>query len=130
MEFKLPLQREYYRDYRFTYEDTEVVGGERCYRLAFRSRREAEGYVYGSLWVAAADYRLVKGSGRPYVQPSHCSTSRLTMYFGQYDGRTMVSKVSMHARATFLLFINKDIYITSTYSGYKFNQGIPESKFK
>lgn len=130
LEFKLPLEKEYFADYRFTYKATETVSGKKCYRLAFSSTKEAEGYIYGSLWVAAGDYKIVKGSGQPYVQPPHCSKSSMTMYFSDYGGRTMARKVSMYAKATFLLFINKDIYITTTYSGYKFNQGIPDSKFK
>jgi hypothetical protein len=129
-ELKLPFEKEYFRDYRFTYKDTENVSGEKCYRLAFNSTKKVEGYVHGSIWVAADGYGLVKGTGQPYVQPPHCSKSSMTMYFAEYDGRTMLSKVSMYARATFLLFINKDIYVTATYSGYKFNQGIPDSKFR
>jgi hypothetical protein len=130
VELKLPFEKEYFRYYRFTYKDTEAVSGEKCYRLAFNSTKEAEGYVYGSIWITADGYALVKGTGQPYVQPPHCSKSSMTMYFDEYDGRTMVSKVSMYARATFFLFINKDIYVTSTYSGYKFNQGIPDGKFR
>jgi hypothetical protein len=130
LKFKFPFEKEYFRDYRFTYKDTENVSGEKCYRLAFSSSKDGEGYIYGSLWIAADGYKLVKGTGQPYVQPPHCSKSSTTMYFDQYDGRTMVSKLSMYARVTFLLFINKDIYVASTYSGYKFNQGIPDSKFK
>ena len=45
----------------------------------------------------------------------------MTMFFHEYGGRTMVTKVSMYAKATFLLFLNKDIYVTSTFSGYRFN---------
>ena len=127
---KLPLDKDYFRDYRFTYKATEEVSGKKCYRLAFSSTKGTEGYVYGSLWVSAGDYKIVKGTGRPYVQPKHCSESSITMHFSDYGGRTMVRKVSMYARATFLLFVNKDIYITNTYTGYKFNQGIPDSKFK
>jgi hypothetical protein len=130
MELKLPLDKGYFRDYRFTYEDTEEISGKKCYRLAFNSTKEAEGYIHGSLWVAADDYKIVKGAGQPYVQPEHCSKSSLTMYFSDYGGRTMVRKVSMYAQATFLLFINKDIYVTTTYTGYKFDQGIPDGKFK
>jgi hypothetical protein len=130
LKFKLPFEKEYFRDYRFTYKDTETVSGEKCWRVAFNSTKEVEGYIYGSIWIAANGYRLVKGTGQPYVQPPHCSKSSMTMYFREYDGRTMVSRVSMYARATFLLFINKDIYVTSTYSGYKFNQGVPDSKFQ
>ena len=130
LKLKLPLEKEYFRDYRFTYEATEEVSGRKCYRLAFNSTKKAEGYVYGSLWISADDYKVVKGTGRPYVQPEHCSESSITMYFSDYGGRTMLRKVSMYAKATFLIFINKDIYVTNTYSGYKFNQGIPDSRFK
>jgi outer membrane lipoprotein-sorting protein len=130
LELKLPLEREYFRDYRFTYRATEDVSGKRCYRLAFTSTKKAEGYVSGSLWISAGDYKVVKGTGRPYVQPEHCSESSMTMYFSDYGGRTMLRKVSMYARATFLFVINKDIYVTNTYSGYKFNQGIPDSRFR
>ena len=129
-ELKLPFEKEYFREYRFTYKDTENVSGEKCYRLVFNSTKKAGGYIYGSIWVAADGYKLVKGTGQPYVQPEHCSKSSMTMYFAEYDGRTMLSKVSMYARATFLIFINKDIYVTATYSGYKFNQGIPDDKFR
>jgi hypothetical protein len=130
LELKLPLDRKHYRDYRFTYKATEEVAGKRCYRLAFSSTKKAEGYLYGSLWISADDYRVVKGTGRPYIQPEHCSESSITMYFSDYGGRTMLRKVSMYARATFLIFINKDIYVTNTYTGYKFNQGIPDSRFR
>lgn len=130
VEFKLPLDEGYFPDYRFTYKATEAVSGEKCYRLAFSSSKEAKGYVYGSLWISADGYKLVKGSGQPYVQPKHCSKSSMTMYFKEYGGRTMVTKVSMYAKATFLLFLNKDIYITSLFSNYKFDQGIPAGKFK
>jgi hypothetical protein len=129
-ELNLPFEKEYFRYYRFKYKFTENVSGEKCYRLAFNSTKEAEGYIYGSIWIAADGYKLVKGSGQPYVQPEHCSKSSMTMYFDEYDGRTMLSKVSMYARATFLIFINKDIYVTATYSEYKFNQGIPDKIFK
>lgn len=130
LELKLPLDREHYRDYRFTYKATEDVSGKKCYRLAFNSAKAAEGYVYGSLWIAAGDYKVVKGTGQPYVQPEHCTKSSITMYFGDYGGRTMLRKVSMHAEATFLFFIDKEIYVTNTYSGYEFNQGIPDSRFR
>jgi len=130
LDLKLPLDKDHFRDYRFTYKATEEVSGKKCYRLAFSSAKEAEGYIYGSLWVSAGDYNVVKGIGQLYVQPEHCSESSMTMHFSDYGGRTMVRKVSMYAKATFLLFINKDIYITTTYTGYKFNQGIPESKFE
>jgi outer membrane lipoprotein-sorting protein len=130
LQFKLPLEKDYFRDYRFTYKAAEDVSGKRCYRLGFRATKEDEGYVFGSIWISADDYKVVKGTGQPYVRPPHCSTLKLTMYFDDFDGRTMLSKVSTYARATFLLFINQDIYMTSTYSGYAFNQGIPDSKFR
>jgi outer membrane lipoprotein-sorting protein len=130
LRFKLPLEKDYFRDYRFTYKAAEDVFGKKCYRLVFRATKEDEGYVFGSIWISADDYKVVKGTGQPYVRPPHCSTLKLTMYFDDFDGRTMLSKVSTYARATFLLFINKDIYMTSTYSGYAFNQGIPDSKFR
>lgn len=130
VRFKLPLEKEYFRDYRFTYKAAEDVSGRRCYRLGFRATKEDEGYVFGSIWISTDDYKVVKGTGEPYVPPPHCSTLKLTMYFDDFSGRTMLSKVSMYARATFLIFINKDVYVTSTYSGYAFNQGIPDSKFR
>ena len=130
LDLKLPLDKDYFGDYQFTYKATEGVEGKECYRVAFNSAKKAEGYIYGSIWVTADDFRIVKGTGQPYVQPEHCSESSITMYFSDYGGRIMARKVVMYAKATFLLFINKDIYINTTYRGYKFDQGIPDSKFK
>lgn len=128
-EIKYPFEEEYYGDYAFTYKATETVAGKKCYKVAFSSPKKTEGYVNGSAWIDAGNYKLVKVYAEPYVQPEHVSTSNMTMHFTEFAGRTMVTKVSMYAKATFLLFINKDIYITSLFSNYKFDQGIPGSKF-
>jgi outer membrane lipoprotein-sorting protein len=128
-EIKLPLDEDCFGDYRFTYKATEEVSGKNCYRVAYNSTKKTDGYLHGSIWVTTDGYKLVKGTGQPYVQPEHCSESSMTMYFSDYGGRIMARKVVMYAKATFLLFINKDIYITTTYTGYKFDQGIPDSKF-
>jgi outer membrane lipoprotein-sorting protein len=129
LDLKLPLDEDYFHDYRFTYKATESVSKKECYKVAFSSTKKSDGYLYGSIWVTADDYKIVKGKGQPYVQPEHCSESSMTMYFSDYGGRIMARKISMYAKATFLLFINKDIYINTTYTGYKFDQGIPDSTF-
>jgi outer membrane lipoprotein-sorting protein len=128
-KIKYPFEKEYYRDYAFTYKATETVSAKKCYKVAFTSPKRSEGYVYGSAWIDAGNYKLVKVYAQLYVQPEHVSTSHMTMYFKEFGGRTMVTKVSTYAKATFLLFVNKDIYITSLFSNYKFDEGIPASKF-
>jgi len=129
-EIKYPLDKKYYGDYTFTYKATEAVAATRCYKLAFASAKRSEGYIYGSAWVAADTFKLVKAAGQPYKQPRGVSRSNVTMYFKDFAGRNMTYKSAMYAKVSFLLFINKDLYITSHYSNYQFNQGLGDAAFE
>jgi outer membrane lipoprotein-sorting protein len=120
-EIKSPFDKEYFNKYSFTYMATETVTGVECYKVDFAAANKGEGYCYGSAWVAADDFRMVKSSGRPYVQPEHCSASSMTTFFRVADGRAMPYKQVVYVKATFLKFINKEMWFTSYITDYRFD---------
>jgi len=119
-EIKTPFEKEYFNEYSFTYMATETVTGVECYKVDFAAGNKGEGYCYGSAWVAADDFHMVKSYGRPYVQPEHCSASSMTTFFRVAGGRAMPYKQVVYVKATFLKFINKEMWFTSYVTDYQF----------
>ena len=120
-ELKTPFEREYCGDYRFTLEGEEEVTGVGCYKVGFAAPGHGKGYVYGTAWVAQDDFGLIKTSGKPYVQPEHCSASAMTTYYRAAGGKTMPYKQVIYVKASFLKVINKEMWFTSYFTDYRFD---------
>lgn len=130
MEIKFPFDEDYFDDYEYKYKRTETESGKECYVVGIIGKKKSEGYFKGTAWIDSDSYHMVKLYGELYEQPENVSESSMTMFFKEFDGRVMPSKVKMYAKATFLLFINKKIYITQEFSGYEFNTGLDDGLFK
>ncbi|MCP4228961.1 MAG: outer membrane lipoprotein-sorting protein [bacterium] len=130
LEIKFPFDEDYFDDYEYKYKRTETLNGKECYVVGVIGKKKTEGYIKGTAWFETGSYNIVKLYGELYKQPKDVSESSMTMYFKEYDGHVMPSKIKFYAKATFLLFINKKIYITQKFSGYAFNNGLSDSLFK
>ncbi len=130
MEIKFPFDEDYFADYKYTYKRTEILDGKECYVVGVTGKKKSEGYIKGTAWFEAGSYEIVKLYGELYEQPKNVSESNMTMYFKEYDGHIMPSKIKFYAKAMFLLFINKKIYMTQEFSDYRFNTGLSDGLFE
>jgi hypothetical protein len=116
-----PFDEKYFSSYTFTLEGTEEVTGVPCYKVAYAAPGKGKGYIYGAVWVATDDFRTVKTSGKPYVQPKNCSASSMTVFFRDAGGRAMPYKQVIYVKGSFLKVITKEMWITSYITDYKFH---------
>jgi len=130
MELKFPFDEDFFDDYEYKYKRTETMSGKECYVVGVIGKKKSEGYIKGTAWFETGSYHIVKLYGELYKQPKDVSESNMTMYFKEYDGYVMPSKIKFYAKATFLLFINKKIVMTQDFSGYKFNSGLSDGLFE
>jgi hypothetical protein len=57
-------------NYKFNLVGREDVGGEPCWRLGLKPRRDSRFLIKGYAWVSCADGEIVKLEGRPAEMPS------------------------------------------------------------
>lgn len=120
LELKGPFDEKYHASYTFTLEGTEEVMGVPCYKIAYAAPGKGEGFAYGAVWAATDDYRMVKSSGRLYIQPKNCTAASLTEFFRDAGGRAMPYKQVLYVKGSFLKVITKEMWITSYITDYNF----------
>jgi len=120
-EFKGPFDEKYFNSYTFTLEGTEEVTGVPCYKVGFAAPGKGEGFAYGAVWVATDDFRTIKTTGKPYVQPKSCTASSMTVFFRDAGGRAMPYKQVIYVKGSFLKVITKEMWITSYVTDYSFH---------